>query len=221
MGIPAQCGGSVAGRQFALHQRAVRRLVFRVHLRQPLPLAAGAQQLQLALTQAFAGRLGPGLEAGAGQQVARVGGGRIGTVGGVALRQGRIGTLLEAQRIHHHRALGPQQHLAGLQHDAVVTPQCLARVVGGLSQVGGTGLGFELRPQRIDHFVARQTLARLQAQQLHQLRGAQAGPAVARKFDTVDGHRKAAEQEGVEAGEGPGRHVGRVDVHANECETSA
>ena len=81
----------------------MRRFVFRVHLRQPLPLAAGAQQLQLALAQTFAGRFGPGLKTCTGQQVARVGGGSIGTVRGVALRQGGIGTLLEAQRIDHLR----------------------------------------------------------------------------------------------------------------------
>ncbi len=214
VGVPTQGGGSVASRQFALHERPVRRLVFGVDLRQPFPLAAGAQQLQMAFTQTFAGTFGPGFEACPGQQVAWVGGGNVGTVGRVALRQRGVGALLETQRVHHHRTLWPQQHLAALQHDAVVAPQGLARVVGGLAQVGGTGLGFELRPQRIDHLVARQALVRMQAQQLHQLRSAQAGPAFAWQFDAVDGDSKATEKEGVEAVEGTGRHVGRVDVHA-------
>jgi len=214
VGVPAQGGGAVAGRQLALHQRTVRRFVLGVDLCQSLPLAAGAQQLQLPLTQPFACGLGPRLEARTGQQIAGVGRGDIGAVGGVTLRECGIGTLLKALRIHHDRAFWPQHHLPGLQHDAVVTPQCLACVVRGLSEVGGTGLGLKLWPQRIDHFVPRQPLVGLQAQQLHQLSSAQAGPAVGPQFDTIDGDGEAAEQEGVEAGEGPWRHVGQVDVHA-------
>ena len=43
--------------------------------------------------------------------------------------------------------------------------QRLARMVRSLSQVGGAGLGLELRPQRIDHLVTRETLTRLQDEQ--------------------------------------------------------
>jgi hypothetical protein len=199
VGIPAQCGGTVATRQFALHQSAVRCLVFRIDLRQPLPLAAGAQQLQLALTQTLTDRFSPGFESGTGQQVAHIEGCSVGAVGRVTLRQGSIGTLFEGQRIYHDRALRPKQHLTAMQHYGIVAPQCLARVVSGLSQVGGTRLGFELRPKRIDYLVARQSLTWLQAQQLHQLRGAQTGPAFAAQFNTVNGDGKAAEQESVKA----------------------
>lgn len=155
--------------------------------------------MQLTLAKPLAGGLDPGFETRTGQQVASVAGGNIGANGRVALPQGGIGELLELQRIDPHRPLGPQQHLTCLQHDTVVAAQRLPCMVGRLAQVGGTGLGFELWPKCVDHFISSQPLARLQAQQLHELRGTQARPALSRQFDAVDRDRKSAEQEGIKA----------------------
>ena len=193
------------------------RLVFGIKLSQPLPLSADVQQLQLTLAQALAGGLGPRLETGTRQQVAQVTGGCIRAISRVTLRQGGIGALLKVQCIHDHGPIRPQQHFTCLQHDAVMAPQCLPCVVSRLAQVGRPRLRLELRPQGIDHFISSQTLAWLQAQELHQLRGAQAGPSLGRQFDTVDGDRKAAKDEGVEARERPGLIRQWCGVHTAEC----
>ena len=87
MGIPAQRRGTVAGRELALHQRTVGRLVGRLELHEPVPLGAGAQQLDVAGVQALACELRPRLVACAGKQVAGVGGAALGAFGGVAAGQ--------------------------------------------------------------------------------------------------------------------------------------
>ena len=70
----------------------------------------------------------------------------------------------------------------------------MTRVMRGLAQIGPAGVGLELRPERVDDLVACQPPPRLQAQQLHQLRRTQAGPALGRQFGTVDAHGEATQQ---------------------------
>ncbi len=96
--VPAQRGGAVAGVELALHQRAMARLVFGLELRQTFPLGAGAQQLKVARAQPLAGRLGPRFVARAGQHVAGVGLGGLGTGRCIAPGQCGVGPALEVLR---------------------------------------------------------------------------------------------------------------------------
>ena len=89
-----------------------------------------------------------------------------------------------------------------MQQQAVLPAEGLSGVVCGLAQVRRTSIGTELRPQRVDDAITRQTLPRRQAQQLHQLGGAQAGPALGREIGAVDRHREAAQQPDLEAADG-------------------
>lgn len=75
----------------------------------------------------------------------------------------------------------------------VVPTQRVPHMVHGFTQVGTASIGFKLRPQRIDHQIARQPSMLLQAQQLHQLHGAQAGPAIGRHLGDIDPHREATQ----------------------------
>lgn len=205
MGVPAQRRGAVAALQFALHQRTVRGFVGGLDQGQLVPLCTGAQQLEVGRLQTLARGLGPRFVARPGQQVADVVPGRLGTCGGVAPRQRGFGRTREFFGIHHHQPLGPQRHLAALHHDSILPPQRLPRMVGGLAQVGGASLGVELWPQRVDHLLSRQAPPRLQAEQLHQVRGAQAWPALCREFLATDAGRKTAEQVDLQRLGGIGR----------------
>ena len=218
MGVPAQRGGAVAGLELALHQRAVRALVGGLVLGQLLPLRAGAQQLDVARLQALARGFGPRFVARAGQQVAGVAQGGLGALRSVAPGQRRVGLVLEHVGVDDHLALRPQHHLAALRDERVVAPQRLARVVHRLAQVGRSGLGVELRPQRVDQLLARQPVPGLQAQQLHQMRRAQAGPLLGREFGGADAHREAAEQRHVQGNGRVGRRGDEREVHWPQCE---
>ena len=199
MGIPTDRSRPVAGREFQRHQRAVGGFVGRFFLRQPLPLSARAQQLDEACAQAFPRRLGPCLVRRAGQEVTAVFAGGLLAGRRVAAGQRGLRTKVERVGVDADRPPRPQGDLAPLQHDAIVSAQRLPCVMRRLAQVGGTGLGVELRPQRIDDLVTGQPVSRPEAQQLDQMGGAKAGPPVGRQFDAVDGGRELAQQAHLEA----------------------
>ena len=102
--------------------------------------------------------------------------------------------MFETVDIDGDTAVRPQHHLAAVQHQAVVPAECLPGVVCGLAQVGRAGIGLELRPQGVDDAVACHAPLRRQAQQLHQLGRAQAGPALGGYLSAVARHREAAQQ---------------------------
>jgi hypothetical protein len=125
--------------------------------------------------------------------------------------------MLEEVGIDHKRPIRPQQHLAGLEHNAVMPSERLPRVMSGLAQVGGAGFGFKPRPQGVDHLIACHALARLQAQQLHEMRGTKAGPTLRRELDPIDRHREATQQEDLETARRVNRRRACSVVHSREC----
>ena len=204
--VPAQRRGPVARGQCAAHQLAVRRLVGGLGLRDAFPLRAGAQQVQVQQVQPAARGFGPWLVARLGQQFASIGRGGGDAGLGVAAGQRLPGLPREAQRVDldaHRRA---ERHAAAVQPHRVGVAQRPARVVRGLAQVRGTRVGTELRPQRVDDLLAQQAVAVGERQQLHQLRGAQAGPVV--DGDAVDARAEAAEQSDLEPCGRDGHAVG-------------
>lgn len=194
MRVPAQRGSAVARLQLALHQRAMRRLVGGLELRQLLPLRTGTQQVDITGVHAFAGNFRPGFVATAWEQVAGVLPRGLRAFGGIAPGQCGFGPARERLRIDHQRAVRPERQLAALHNERIVAPQGLTGVVRRLAQVGGSGLGLELRPQRVDDLVARHAVSRLKAQQLHEVRRPQAGPALRRNSVRTDAHREASQQ---------------------------
>lgn len=95
------------------------------------------------------------------------------------------------------------------------------RVMRRLAQVGGAGVGFEVRPQGVDHLVAGHPPSRLQAQQLDQVGGAQAGPVLRGKFNAVDRYRETTEQVDVETARHVARFESSVQFHVGQCAASA
>ena len=198
VGVPAQSRSAVATLELALHQCAVSGLVGGFDLGQLLPLGAGTQAIDIAVTQTLADRFAPSLIARAGQQVTGIAARRFGAVGDIASGQRRVGRALECLGIDDDFPVRPEHDLCTLPTDGVMAPQGLARVVHCLAQVGRAGLGAELRPKCVDDLVADQPAPRLHAQQLHEVRRSQAGPALGRQVGRTDVHRKTAEQVNVQ-----------------------
>ena len=196
--IPADRGGPVAGLELAFHQFPMRRLVRRLGLHQAFPLAAHAQQLEVARPQMGAGRFRPGLVLRPRQEFTVVGACRFGAGRGLAHGQRGIRPSLEDGRVHDHGPAGTKDDLPAAQQHRVLVAHGLPRVVRGLAQVGGASLGIELRPERIDDLLTQQLVRLRQAQQLNQVGRAQARPTVGRNLHAAQRHREPAEHADVD-----------------------
>ena len=87
-----------------------------------------------------------------------------------------------------------QGDLPAAEHDRLRAAQRLPGVVGGLAQVRGAGLDFQVGPQRLDHLVAREAVPVGQRQKLHKLGGATTRPRIRHDLIAADGDPEPAEQ---------------------------
>ena len=130
-----------------------------------VPAALGAHQREArARAAARAGRV-PLLVEIVGQQLAAVGG---------------IVAGLEALDVGGHLGLRRELDHAAAEHDGAALAERAARVARGLVQIGRGGVGAELRPERLEHLVARHAVAGSEREQLHEIRGASLRPGVGR-----------------------------------------
>jgi hypothetical protein len=167
---------AVAGLQLGADQLAVGLLVGRVLGEHVVPASPGAQRPHPPLAHPLARGRRPRLVAVVGQQLAAVG-------GEVAV--------LEALDVGAHGPAGRQLDHPLAQHDRLAGAQRAPRVVGGLVQVGDAGLGRQVRPQLLDHLVARQPVAVRERQQLHEVGGPPLLEGVGRQRASVDPHVEA------------------------------
>ena len=138
--------------------------------------------------------MGPLLIQSLREQIAGVGRRRGGTGRPIAGSQRSTALSLELADIGRDGPRREQRDLPAAEHDRVRAGQRLPGVVGGLAQVRGTGLHFQVGPQRLDHLVAREAMPVGKRQKLHQLGGATARPHIRRELIAADGYAEPAEQ---------------------------
>jgi hypothetical protein len=173
----------VAARHAAAHERAVSLLVGGVLAQHLLPAPLRAQCREAALAQARARPEGPLLVGLVGQQLAAVGG---------------VVATLEALDVDGD--LGPrgQRDHSAAKHHRVSVAERAARVARGLVQIGRCGSGAELRPEHLEHLVARHAMAGSERKQLHEIHRAPLHPRVGRDGSRVHEHFETSEQSDLE-----------------------
>jgi hypothetical protein len=88
--------------------------------------------------------------------------------------------------------------------------------VCGLSQVGRACLRIQLRPKGVDDLLSKESVPLREAQQLNELDGSQAGPALGRDLDPTDRYGEVAENSNFHAVGRVGPLVGRYVYHKGE-----
>ena len=118
----------------------------------------------------------------------------VGRVGQQLAAVGGVVAALEALDVGGH--LGGRGELddATAKYDRGAITERAARVARGLVQVGRGGIGAELRPEQLEHLVARHPVAASEREQLHEIGRAPLHPGVGRDGLQVDEHFKASEQ---------------------------
>ena len=174
----------VAARHAAAHERAVGLLVGGVLAQHLLPAALGAHHREAALAQPRARAESPLLVGVVGQQLAAIRG---------------VVTALEALDVGAHLGGRGELHHSAAKHDRAAVAERAARVARGLVQVGRGSIGAELRPEQLEHLVARHAVAGSERQQLHEIRRAPLRPRVGRDRSRVHQHFEASEQPDLEA----------------------
>ena len=161
----ARGGRPVTARHMPAHERAVGLLVGRILAQHLLPAARGAHHREAALLQPRPGPECPLLVWLVRQQLAAVGG---------------VVAALEALDVGcHFGGRGELDHSAA-QHDRAAVAERAPRVARRLVEVGRRGIGAELRPEQLEHLVARHAMAGSERQQLHEIRRAPLRPGVGR-----------------------------------------
>jgi pimeloyl-ACP methyl ester carboxylesterase/DNA-binding CsgD family transcriptional regulator len=179
----ASGGRPVATRRMSAHEGAMGLLVGWVRAEHVVPAALGAHHFEASLTQPRARAEGPLLVRLVGQQLAPVGG---------------IVTALEALDVRGHLGGRAELDQSAAQDDRAAVTERAARVACGLVQVGRGRVGGELRPEHLEHLVARHPVAGSERKQLHEIRRAPLRPGVARDGLRVDEHFEASEKPDLE-----------------------
>ena len=169
----------VAARHVAAHERAVGLLVGGVLAQHLLPAALGAHHREAALAQPRARAESPLLVRLVGQQLAAVGG---------------VVAALEALDVGAHLGVRGELDHSAAKHHRVAIAERAARVARGLVQVGRGGIGAELRPEHLQHLVARHPMAGSERKQLHEIRRAPLRPRIGRDRSRVHEHFEASQQ---------------------------
>jgi hypothetical protein len=148
-----------------------------------VPAALGAHHREAALAQPRPRAEGPLLVGLVGQQLAAVRG---------------IVAALEALDVRGHLGGRGELDQSAAQHDPAAVAERTAGVARGLVQVGRGGVGCEVRPEHLEHLVARHAVAMGEGKQLHEFRGASLRPGVGRDGARVDEHFEASEEPDLE-----------------------
>lgn len=185
--------------QVVADQGELRLLVERVGGHELLVSAGRSQELQLSQPQAGARLLGPGLIEVIGQQGSGVA--RRGVFGRLRPHVGPRGGSSTAEigdvdrhlggREERHGAIGKDHPVPGAENGA--------GVVGGHMQAWGSLVKKQVRPQRVDHLLARETPFRLQRQQLDEAGSGPSAPTLRRDLPVIHGHVKSAEKTDLDA----------------------
>ena len=148
-----------------------------------LPAALGAHHREAALAQPRARAESPLLIRLIGQQLAAIGG---------------VVATLEALDVGAHLGGRGELDHSTAKHDRATIAERAARVARGLVQVGRGSIGTELRPEHLEHLVARHAVARSERKHFHEIRRAPLRPRVGRDRSRVHQHFKASEQPDLE-----------------------
>ena len=201
---------ALAGVDGRAHELAAGRLVGRLDLQQPLEVAAAAQQLGQARVHPTTDVLGPARVQRVGQQLAGARRRHRGAARRVAGAQGVGRAAQERLDVRGDHPLGEQLHGAAPQDDGLPGAKRPPGMVGGLAQVRRSGPGIEVRPEVLEHAVAREPPVVGKRQQRHELlrtpRPVRGGDAPA-----IAPHAQTAEQLDVD-GAGWRGHLDRTTV---------
>ena len=190
---PRRRGGRTRGESRS-HQLQVGRLVARLDLDHPLPLAAAATQLGDQGAQPALRLLRPLLVLRLREQVAGIPRRGGGAGSRIARRQRRLGRALEALGIDLDRACRKELDQARPQHDRLAIaerPPCMVR---RLAQVRATRLGSQVPPQCLDAAIPRQAPTLGEREQLDELGRTAPRPPSASDLSPVEHDAEAAEQ---------------------------
>ena len=100
---------------------------------------------------------------------------------------------LEGFEVALHLVGREKTDLPAAEHDRVLAAERLPGMVGRLAQVGGTRLGPQVRPQRLDGLITHQVALGGQGEELHELRRAAPRPPLRRHLPAPDEDPKPAE----------------------------
>jgi hypothetical protein len=177
----------IAAREVPPHDASVGLLVGRLLAQELLPLAVLARDLEPPPPQARPRRERPG---------------RVGIVRQELAAVGRVVPALEALDVGRHLRLRGELHHARAEHDRAPGSQRPARVARGLVQVRGGGIRAQLRPEALEHLVARHAVARRERKHLHKIRCAPLRPGLGRDGAGIDQHFEPSEQPDLELAHG-------------------
>jgi len=190
----ADCLDAVAGIERGLHQRALCLLVGRVERDEPLPQAAGAQQVAVALLYLRAGSVEPFDEKIIGQKPAAIEVGRLFESAFVAASERRFRGRLEVFDIDVELRIGCERDDVVADLDEFMGAERAAREMDGFAQAPAGRFRVGVGPERLHHLLAVHAMRGLQRQQLDQRGGAVASPVAPRYRPAVDTDGEAAEQ---------------------------
>ena len=148
-----------------------------------LPAALRAHHREAALAQPRARAQRPVLVGVVGQQLTAV---------------GRVVAAFEALDIGGHLGGRGQLHHSAAEHDRAAVAQRAARIARGLVQVRRGSIDAQLRPEHLEHLVARHAMAGSERKQLHEIRRAPLRPRIGRDGSRVDERFEASEQSDLE-----------------------